>query len=91
MRLSLRYCWQLQTFVVKLPFQIPGQNDDGTMSASGGTNVYANAFNILRWLPKTCKVSLEGTVCEDIKRVVAECARMASTLDKVSLCAGAVG
>lgn len=84
-RLSLRYCWQLKTFVVKLPFQIPGQNDDGTMSSSGGTNVYANAFNILRWLPRGCEVTLEGNVCEDIRRVVGDCARMAATLDPVTI------
>jgi epsin len=78
-RLGLRYCWGLKTFKIILHAALP---DDGRM---GSTSVYANAFHILRWLPRGCSVVLEGCVSENVRRVVAEEGRLMSTLDEVSL------
>lgn len=78
-RLGLRYCWGLKTFKIILGICLP---DDGR--TSGTTSVYANAFHILRWLPKGCNVILEGSVSEQVKRVVAEEGRLMNVLDEVS-------
>jgi hypothetical protein len=80
-RLSLRYCWRLQRLVVHMPFVLPGA--DGS-STSGNTTVYANAFDILRWLPRQCEVVLEGNVCEEIRKVVEKNSNLAKSLDEVS-------
>jgi hypothetical protein len=80
-RLSLRYCWRLKRFVVHMPFVLPGAEGSST---SGNTTVYANAFDILRWLPRQCEVSLEGNVCEEIRRVVEKNSNLAKSLDEVS-------
>lgn len=76
-RLGLRYCWGLRTFTITLPYMFP---EDRTISST--TNVYANAFHILRWLPKNCVVKLEGNVHEEIRRVVENNGRLAVTLDE---------
>ncbi|GAB7364066.1 hypothetical protein MBLNU230_g4619t1 [Neophaeotheca triangularis] len=78
-RLGLRYCWGLQRFVIHMPFSLPG---DGSGS-HGTTTVYANAFDILRWLPRQAEVVLEGNVCEEIRTVAGKCANLAKTLDEV--------
>jgi hypothetical protein len=78
-RLGLRYCWGLQTFTIALPSFLPRDREVG----SNGTNVYANAFHILRWLPQTTKVILDGGATEEIRRVVEENSRMAKDLDNV--------
>jgi len=62
-----------------MPYMFP--DDRGGNSAST-TNVYANAFHILRWLPKSCEVILEGNVHKDIQAVVATNAEMAKQLDE---------
>jgi hypothetical protein len=80
-RLSLRYCWRLQRFVIHTPFVLPGAEGSST---SGNTTVYANAFDILRWLPRQCEVVLEGTVSEEIRRVVEKNSTLAKSLDEVS-------
>lgn len=80
-RLSLRYCWRLQRFVIHTPFVLPGAEGSST---SGNTTVYANAFDILRWLPRQCEVVLEGNVCEEIRRVVEKNSNLAKSLDEVS-------
>jgi hypothetical protein len=80
-RLSLRYCWRLKRFVVHMPFVLPGAEGSST---SGNTTVYANAFDILRWLPRQCEVMLEGNVCEEIRRVVEKNSNLAKSLDEVS-------
>lgn len=79
-RLSLRYCWRLQKFYINMPFVLPGADGSGT---SGNTTVYANAFDILRWLPRQCEVVLEGNVCEEIRAVVDRNANLAKNLDEV--------
>jgi epsin len=78
-RLGLRYCWGLKTFKIILQASLP---DDGRVT--GATSVYANAFHILRWLPRGCNVGLEGNVSDTVKRVVAEEGRLQATLDEVS-------
>ncbi|KAG9189165.1 hypothetical protein G6011_06033 [Alternaria panax] len=78
-RLGLRYCWGLKTFKIILQASLP---DDGRVS--GATSVYANAFHILRWLPRGCNVGLEGNVSEAVKRVVQEEGRLQSVLDEAS-------
>lgn len=83
-RLSLRYCWRLKLFVVHMPFVLPGAEGSST---SGNTTVYANAFDILRWLPKQAEVVLEGNVCEEIRRVVEKNSNLAKSLDEVSFVA----
>jgi epsin len=78
-RLGLRYCWGLRTFRIILQAGLP---DDGRVS--GATSVYANAFHILRWLPRGCKVMLDGNVSEAVKSVVNEEGRLQSVLDEAS-------
>lgn len=80
-RLQLRYCWRLQRFVIHTPFVLPGAEGSST---SGNTTVYANAFDILRWLPRKCEVLLEGNVCEEIRKVVDKNLDLAKNLDDVS-------
>ena len=80
-RLQLRYCWRLQRFVIHTPFVLPGAEGSST---SGNTTVYANAFDILRWLPRKCEVMLEGNVCEEIRKVVDKNLDLAKNLDDVS-------
>ncbi|CBY00362.1 hypothetical protein IAQ61_011294 [Plenodomus lingam] len=78
-RLGLRYCWGLKTFRIVLHASLP---DYG--GVSGATSVYANAFHILRWLPRGCSVVLEGNVSESVRRVVAEEGRLQNMLDETS-------
>tara|TARA_R110002003_G_scaffold70_3_gene6311 strand:- start:17614 stop:18612 length:999 start_codon:yes stop_codon:yes gene_type:complete len=78
-RLGLRYCWGLKSFKIILQASLP---DDGRVS--GATSVYANAFHILRWLPRGCSVALEGCVSETVRRVVLEEGRLMNVLDEVS-------
>lgn len=80
-RLSLRYCWGLQTFVIHMPFTLPGGD---TSASTGNTTVYANGFDILRWLPRQCEVVLRGNVCDEIKAVVSKNANLAKTLDELA-------
>ncbi|KAF9700284.1 hypothetical protein EKO04_001483 [Ascochyta lentis] len=77
-RLGLRYCWGLTTFKIILQASLP---DDGRMTHA--TSVYANAFHILRWLPRGCKVLLEGNVSEVVRDVVREEGRLQNVLDEV--------
>ncbi|KAF1845329.1 uncharacterized protein K460DRAFT_405594 [Cucurbitaria berberidis CBS 394.84] len=79
-RLGLRYCWGLKSFKIILRASLP---DDGGR-VSGATSVYANAFHILRWLPRGCKVVLEGCVSDSVMRVVREEGRLMSVLDETS-------
>lgn len=79
-RLGLRYCWGLKFFKIILQASLP---DDGGR-VSGATSVYANAFHILRWLPRGCSVVLEGCVSESVMRVVREEGRLQGVLDEVS-------
>ena len=78
-RLGLRYCWGLKSFRIVLLASLP---DDGRIG--GATSVYANAFHILRWLPRGCSVVLEGCVSETVRKVVSEEGRLMSVLDEVS-------
>ncbi|KAI9716692.1 MAG: hypothetical protein M1812_005230 [Candelaria pacifica] len=66
-RLGLRYCWGLKTLVITLPFTMP---DDDLQSTCSRRSVFANAFHIIRWLPKQTKVRLDGIVPKDIAAVV---------------------
>lgn len=76
-RLGLRYCWGLKTFKIILQASLP---DDGRMTHA--TSVYANAFHILRWLPRGCKVVLEGNVSDVVRDVVREEGRLQTVLDE---------
>lgn len=82
-RLGLRYCWGLKSFKIILDASLP---DDGRGGAGPGaaSRVYANAFHILRWLPRGCSVVLEGNVSEQVRKVVLEEGRMMNVLDEVS-------
>ncbi|KAK0957598.1 hypothetical protein LTR91_021795 [Friedmanniomyces endolithicus] len=81
-RLRLRYCWGLKKLVIHMPFTLPGADGGGT---TGNTTVYANGFDILRWLPSPCEVVLSGQICKEIEQVVSKNAKLARTLDEVSL------
>lgn len=84
-RLGLRYCWGLQVLTISLPGgwpNLPSENLPNGKKCTG--NVYANAFHILRWLPKTTKIILEGDPSSEIKKVVEQCGRAAEELDEVS-------
>lgn len=77
LRLGLRYCWGLETFKIILQARLP---EDGSMVL--GKSVHANAFRILRWLPRGCKVVLEGRVSEQVMQVVREEGRLHNELDE---------
>jgi hypothetical protein len=81
-RLGLRYCWGLKSLVIVLPGNFPFED----RGLTGATNIYANAFHILRWLPKGCKVKVEGDVGESVRRVVEDEGRLMMDLDEVRLC-----
>jgi hypothetical protein len=78
-RVGLRYCWGLKHLTIVLPMNFP---DERYMA--GTTNIYANAFHILRWLPQTCKVNVEGGVNPTIRKVVEDEGRLMNVLDEVS-------
>lgn len=78
-RLGLRYCWGLKSLTIVLPLSFP---DERFMA--GTTNIYANAFHILRWLPKGCKVQVEGGVNDMIRKVVEDEGRLMTVLDEVT-------
>ena len=80
-RLSLRYCSGLKKFVIHMPFTLPGADGSGRR---GNAMVYANGFDILRWLPQECDVILKGNIGVEIKAVVDRHLHLAKTLDKVS-------
>lgn len=77
-RLSLRYCTGLRKFVVYTTFSLP--RADGTSN----TTVYANGFDILRWLPQQCEVVLRGTRNAEIEAVVEKHRMLAREQDKVA-------
>jgi hypothetical protein len=79
-RLSLRYCSGLRKFVVHTPFALPGADGNSTSN----TAVYANGFDILRWLPQQCEVILTGTKNVEIEAVVSKHLTLAKSQDKVS-------
>ena len=81
-RLSLRYCWGLRVLVIYMPFALPGA--ESGKGGSGNTTVYANGFDILRWLPKGCDVQMKGEVGKEIEAVVQRNAGLAKSLDEVS-------
>ncbi|KAJ4295232.1 hypothetical protein N0V90_007243 [Kalmusia sp. IMI 367209] len=81
-RLGLRYCWGLRTFIIRLDVMLPDFDNLPTGHHGG---IYANAFRILRWLPMNCKIILEGNVNESVRRVVAEEAQLLVELDEVIL------
>ncbi|CZT24855.1 uncharacterized protein RCC_10583 [Ramularia collo-cygni] len=80
-RLSLRYCSGLKECCIHMPFMLPGADGSGT---SGNTTVYANGFDILRWLPQECNIVLEGATCVEIEQVVSKHRHLAKTLDKLA-------
>jgi hypothetical protein len=81
-RLSLRYCSGLKKFEVNMPFAIPGADGSNT---TGNTSVYANGFDILRWLPQDCDVVVHGRACSEVDDVVSKHLTLAKTLNKVGL------
>lgn len=80
-RLSLRYCSGLKECLIHMPFMLPGADGSGT---SGNTTVYANGFDILRWLPQECNIIIEGRTCLEIEQVVNKHRQLAKTLDKLA-------
>lgn len=78
-RTALRYCTHLKTLHVTLPRSFPV--DQFSLAS---TNIYANAFHILRWLPQGCKVEVEGGVNETIMGVIENESRLLETLNEVS-------
>ena len=81
-RLSLRYCFGLRRLVIHTPFTLPG--GEGSGPSGGNTTVYANGFDILRWLPQGCEVVVEGTRNREIDVVVGRHMQLAGVQDKVS-------
>lgn len=79
-RLSLRYCTGLKRLVIRTPFTLPGTDGAGSV---GNATVYANGFDILRWLPQCCEVVLEGCHNPEIDAVVGKHLNLAKTQDKV--------
>ncbi|KAH7396893.1 hypothetical protein DE146DRAFT_678583 [Phaeosphaeria sp. MPI-PUGE-AT-0046c] len=83
-RLGLRYCWGLKSFKIILDANLPDDGRAGGPGVGAASSVYANAFHILRWLPRGCSVVLEGTVSEQVRRVVLEEGRLMNVLDERS-------
>lgn len=81
-RLGLRYCWGLKSFRIILEAALPDTSN--TAAVGTATSVYANAFHILRWLPRGCSVVLEGEVSDQVRRVVSEEGRLMNVLDERS-------
>lgn len=79
-RLSLRYCSGLKKLHINMPFTLPGADGSGT---TGNATVYANGFDILRWLPQECDILMQGHICTEIETVVQKHLRLSKTLDKV--------
>lgn len=75
-RLNLRYCWRLRTFTI---------NMTTSYEYASHINIYANAFDNLRWLPKGSMIVLEGKVDPEIEKVIQLKATLAKSLDEVSL------
>lgn len=82
-RLALRYCWHLQSLTIIVPFALTRNDQDNPLHST--IHMYANAFNILRWLPRSTHVILEGDVCEEIRNTVRQNATLAKELDDVSV------
>lgn len=80
-RLSLRYCSGLKQFIIHMPFTLPGADGSGT---TGNTTVYANGFDILRWLPQDCEILLKGNICKEIETVVNKHRQLAGSLDQLA-------
>lgn len=82
-RLSLRYCSGLRTLVIHTPFCLPG--GDGTTTPNSNTQIWAQGFDILRWLPQQCDVVLMGQKNVEIEQVVNKHLHLAKTLSPVSI------
>lgn len=85
-RLSLRYCSGLRTLVIHTPFCLPG--GDGTTTPNSNTQIWAQGFDILRWLPQQCDVVLMGQKNVEIEQVVNKHLHLAKTLSPVSTSSG---
>jgi len=85
-RLAIRYCWHLQKFEIVLPFRLTSADYDVRSSVANRATIhmYANSFNILRWLPRQTKVTVEGEVCDEIRKVISQNEMLAKILDDVS-------
>jgi len=85
-RLAIRYCWHLQKFEIVLPFRLTSADYDVRNSVANRATIhmYANSFNILRWLPRQTKVTVEGEVCDEIRKVISQNEMLAKILDDVS-------
>ena len=81
-RLSLRYCSGLRKLVIHTPFCLPG--GDGTATPNSNTQIWAQGFDILRWLPQSCDVELKGQKNPEIEEVVNKHLHLAKTLSPVS-------
>ncbi|KAF1992025.1 hypothetical protein K402DRAFT_388597 [Aulographum hederae CBS 113979] len=80
-RLGLRYCWGLKSLTIVLPESLPSERGG---HAPGTGSVYANAFHILRWLPRPCEVKLEGTQHQAIVDVVEDIRRVGKDMDETA-------
>lgn len=72
-RLGLRYCWGLQSATVVMPTSWSGD-------ASG--RMFTADFRCLYWLPRGCRVVLEGEANAQVKAAVEARARLAETADE---------
>ena len=83
-RLGLRYCTGLKRFVISMPFRIPANEIAALRPSQKNVSLYANAFDILRWLPQQCDVVLCGAPIPEIEIVVKQHLERASRQSKVS-------
>ena len=82
-RLSLRYCSGLRKLVIHTPFYLPG--GDGSATPNSNVQIWAQGFDILRWLPQQCDVVLMGNKNAEIEEVVNKHLHLAKTLTPVSI------
>ena len=81
-RLSLRYCSGLRRLVIHTPFCLPG--GDANPAPNSNIQIWAQGFDILRWLPQQCDVVLMGNKNAEIQEVVNKHLQLAKTLTPVS-------
>jgi hypothetical protein len=82
-RLSLRYCSGLRKLVIHTPFCLPG--GDGNTTPNSNIQIWAQGFDILRWLPQQCDVVLMGNKNAEIEEVVNKHLHLAKALTPVSI------
>lgn len=79
-RLGLRYCWGLKKCIIAAEWTLPTPESGERLDPH---ELFAEGFNILRWLPKDCNVVLDGTIDGRVAQVVAKEKKFQRSLEQV--------